>query len=252
MVRGLEHFRDWFSPYKDHYVVIGGTACDLILDEAGLSFRATKDLDVVLMVDAVEPEFARHFWDYIRQGGYTRKQKTSTKPRAYRFERPSSSVFPHMIELFSRRPEYLEGEHIQGETVPLPVDDPEISSLSAILLDEESFRFLRAGTIEINGVPIVAASHLIVLKAQAWMNLRARNESGSHVSSTQIKKHRNDIFRLFTILEPGQTVRLSERIKGDMVHALKILRSEPIAMAAMGITTRTQEEVIQELEAMYV
>ena len=252
MVRGLEHFRDWFDPYKDHYVLIGGTACDLILDEAGLSFRATKDLDVVLMVDIVEPEFARHFWEYIHRAGYTRKLKSSGKPRAYRFEQPSDLQFPHMIELFARKPEAIEGEDLWGDAIPLPVDDPEVSSLSAILLDEEYFQFLRTGVIEIDGVPLIAASHLIVLKAQAWMNLRARNEEEAHVDSTQIKKHRNDIFRLFPVLDPGQTVLLSERIKGDVVQALNLLRDESIAMADMGINTMTQEEAIEELEAIYI
>lgn len=134
MVRGLEHFRDWLSPYMNHYVIIGGTACDLILDQAGLLFRATKDLDVVLLVDTVDTDFARHFGEYIHQGGYTRKQRSSGRPRAYRFERPSKPEFPHMIELFARRPEYLEDQHFRSEVAPLPVDDPEISSLSAILL----------------------------------------------------------------------------------------------------------------------
>ena len=189
MVRGLEHFRDWFDPYKDLYVLIGGTACDLILDEVGLSFRATKDPDVILLVDIVEPEFARHFWEYIHRGGYTRKLKSSGQPRAYRFEQPSDLRFPHMIELFARKPEAIEGADLRGDTIPLPVDDPEVSSLSAILLDEEYFQFLRTGVIDIDGVPLIAASHLIVLKAQAWMNLRARNAAGAHVDSTQMKKH---------------------------------------------------------------
>lgn len=252
MVRGLEHFRDWFSAYRKHYVVIGGTACDLVFDEAGLSFRATKDLDVVLMVDTVDAAFARHFWDYVHQGGYTGKQKSTGRPRAYRFERPSNPQFPHMIELFARSPEFLEDEHIRGAVVPLPVDDPDVSSLSAILLDDESFHFLKTGTTEIHGVPIVTASHLIILKAQAWMNLRERKESGTHVDSTQIKKHRNDIFRLFTILDPDRTVPLSERLGGDMIKALNMLREESVAMTDMGITTMTQEEVIRELETIHL
>ena len=130
-----------------------------------------------------------HFRDYIRQGGYTQKLKSSGKARAYRFEQPSDLQFPHMIELFARKPEAFERKDFRGDARPLPVDDPEVSSLSAILLDEEYFQFLRTGVIDIDGVPLIAASHLIVLKAQAWMNLRARNAAGAHVDSTQMKKH---------------------------------------------------------------
>jgi hypothetical protein len=48
MVNGLEHFRKYFAPYVDQYVLIGGTACTVIMQEAWLDFRATKDLDIVL------------------------------------------------------------------------------------------------------------------------------------------------------------------------------------------------------------
>lgn len=52
MVRGIDSFRDWFRGYEDQYVIIGGTACDLLMTEEGLDFRATKDIDLVLIVEA--------------------------------------------------------------------------------------------------------------------------------------------------------------------------------------------------------
>lgn len=45
MVTGLDRFSRHFARYTDQYVLIGGTACTLIMQEAGLDFRATKDLD---------------------------------------------------------------------------------------------------------------------------------------------------------------------------------------------------------------
>ena len=41
MVTGLESFRRWFAEYTDQYTIIGGTACDLLMSEDGLDFRAT-------------------------------------------------------------------------------------------------------------------------------------------------------------------------------------------------------------------
>ncbi len=49
MVKGLDLFREHFRGYADRYVLIGGTACDLAMGEAGLDFRATRDLDIILM-----------------------------------------------------------------------------------------------------------------------------------------------------------------------------------------------------------
>ena len=48
MVKGLDVFRGHFAGYEDQYVLIGGTAATLAMAEAGLEFRATKDLDIVL------------------------------------------------------------------------------------------------------------------------------------------------------------------------------------------------------------
>lgn len=48
MVRGLDLFRETFAAYADQYLLIGGTAASLTMEDAGLQFRATKDLDIVL------------------------------------------------------------------------------------------------------------------------------------------------------------------------------------------------------------
>lgn len=38
MVTGIESFKEWFREYKDHYVIIGGTACDILMAEAKNKF----------------------------------------------------------------------------------------------------------------------------------------------------------------------------------------------------------------------
>jgi hypothetical protein len=42
MVDGLDYFKEYFSPYIDQYVLIGGVACSLLMEEAGLDFRANQ------------------------------------------------------------------------------------------------------------------------------------------------------------------------------------------------------------------
>ena len=49
MVIGVDRFRAHFAGHEHQYVLIGGAACELIMDEVGLDFRATKDLDIVLV-----------------------------------------------------------------------------------------------------------------------------------------------------------------------------------------------------------
>ena len=44
MVRGIESFKKWFSTNDSQYVIIGGTACDILMNHYGLDFRSTKDI----------------------------------------------------------------------------------------------------------------------------------------------------------------------------------------------------------------
>ena len=54
MVKGLDLFLAHFRAFNDRFVLIGGTACDMAMTEAGLEFRATRDLDIVLWVEALD------------------------------------------------------------------------------------------------------------------------------------------------------------------------------------------------------
>ncbi|WP_294581976.1 hypothetical protein [uncultured Thomasclavelia sp.] len=47
---GIDIFRQYFKGFEDQYVIIGGTACELLMSEQELDFRATKDIDMVLIV----------------------------------------------------------------------------------------------------------------------------------------------------------------------------------------------------------
>ena len=135
MVLGIERFREWFRGYEDHYAIIGGTACDLLMAEEGLAFRGTKDIDLVLIVEAISPEFGRRFWEFVRSAGYEHCNKSTGQPQFYRFTHPKASEYPFMIELFSRKVDAIELPE-EAVLTPLPMDE-DISSLSDILLDED-------------------------------------------------------------------------------------------------------------------
>ena len=46
MVNGFRKFKERFQGFENQYVIIGGTACDLIMENEELPFRATKDIDI--------------------------------------------------------------------------------------------------------------------------------------------------------------------------------------------------------------
>ena len=49
MVKGLDTFRKYFADYEEQYVLIGGAACDILFESNEVNFRATRDLDMVLI-----------------------------------------------------------------------------------------------------------------------------------------------------------------------------------------------------------
>ncbi len=42
MVHGLNHFRDFFRGYEDQYILIGGSACSIVVEDQGGEFRPLK------------------------------------------------------------------------------------------------------------------------------------------------------------------------------------------------------------------
>src|SRR5712691_8163301 len=70
MVKGLDLFRKHFDGYADQFILIGGTAATLAMEQAGLEFRATKDLDIVLHIEVLKPAFGTAFWEFVETGGY--------------------------------------------------------------------------------------------------------------------------------------------------------------------------------------
>lgn len=245
-VRGLDVFGAWFADHRDKYVLIGGAAAQSIMAAEGLEFRATKDLDVVLVVEALTPGFGELFWAFVRAGGYAVWEVGEAgRPTYYRFTKPSNHTFPVMVELFARQPGLLNP--IQGgHLTPIPFDEA-VSSLSAILLDDAYYRFIMEGRREIDGVPMIGEDRLIPLKALAWLELSARREAGEQVDSRNIRKHLNDVLRLAGLLTPDSSIVLSGRVADDMRHFLAMAAASEVDAAALGYRRTSLPELLDRI-----
>ena len=249
MVKGLDVFRNHFRDYINRYILIGGTACDLAMEEAGLPFRATKDLDIVLCIEALDREFVEAFWNFIRRGGYQSQEKASGKKQFYRFTNPADKTFPYMLELFSRKPDALsiaDDNHL----TPIPIND-EVASLSAILLDDGYYSFITQGKRERDELPFIGADRLIPLKAKAWLDLNQRKQLSETIDSKNIRKHMNDVFRLYQIADPSLRISLPANIARALRLFFSLIPAETIDLKSLGLGTTTIESIITELKRMY-
>ena len=242
---GIESFKQYFKGFENQYVIIGGTACELLMSEQELDFRATKDIDMVLIVETLSKEFGEIFWKYVQDAGYEHINKSTSEAGVYCFSDPKSPNYPKMIELFSRKQDWFLPRKDQN-IAPIHVDD-EISSLSAILLDDNYYVFLRDGISMIDGVSILNVEHIIPFKAKAWLDLKTRKERGEHVDSRDIKKHRNDVIRLSILLTPITKVDIPNAIKEDLSQFIQNLDTEELNLKQLGIRNMNKNTLIQLL-----
>ena len=251
MVRGIDSFRDWFQGYEDQYAIIGGTACDLLMTDEGLDFRATKDIDLVLIVESVDAAFGRRFWEYVVAAGYEHRNKSTGESQFYRFTNPQSRDYPTMIELFARRPDAIALPE-DAVLTPLPIGE-EISSLSAILLNEDYYEFLKQGRVRISNVTILDAPYMIPFKAKAWMDLSDGKAAGEQVDTKNIRKHKNDVFRLTELLDQDQQALsfLPDTVKNDMQEFIERMASEEVDLKQIGIRNKTKQMILEQLRTVY-
>lgn len=216
-VAGIEKFKEAMAGHKGEYVLIGGGACSILFDEAGMDFRQTKDLDVVVLVDNVGPSLGRSIWDFVREGGYEAGKRREGGCTYYRFTLPSGSpnagTFPSEIELFARHPDFVlenEGSHV----APLPFDDT-VSSLSAIILDDGYYEFIKANLTSINEVSTLSALCIIPLKMRAHVDNRRLHDKGVRISQKVLKKHRADVVDLAGLLPDSARLELDGQLRED-------------------------------------
>ncbi len=63
-MKGIERIRQYLGEHKGNYVIIGGTACNLNLEEANLQGRATKDVDMIVVCEAITPRLSEKFLEF--------------------------------------------------------------------------------------------------------------------------------------------------------------------------------------------
>lgn len=239
----IDSFRQAFAGYEDYYTVIGGTACWLLMEEAGKTGRATKDIDMILIFEDGGEEFGKLFWKFIEDGGYSYGKKDDDC-HYYRFYNPLSG-FPAQIELFSRRADFS----LDATIIPVHITD-DISSLSAIALDEDFYRFMKAGRRVVGGISVLDVPYIIPFKMYAWLNNKADKEAGKVVNDDNVSKHKKDVFRLLPLLNPDDRIKVEGSVKTAVDAFFDAMLEEEISDALL--YGRKKEEAIGILRAIYV
>lgn len=249
MVKGIEIFRNYFKDYTDNYILMGGAACDQFLSDAGLNFRATKDLDIILVVEALRPDFVKKFWEFVKKGKYENRQKSTGERKYYRFYEPANKEYPFQLELFARKPDVLDLDE-DAHLTPIPIEE-DLSSLSAILMDEAYYRLTVENSVVENGLHLAGIETLLCLKAKAFLDLQNRKNKGEKIDERNIRKHKNDVIRLAVMLTGESSSKLPQSIDADMKKFIELIKSDSPDYKSIGKTTGVPDingdEIIEQL-----
>lgn len=253
MVRGLEIWKEFFADYTNNYVLIGGAACNIHEEEFSLTPRATKDLDLILIVEALSPEFGVKFWDFIQKGNYSSRQRGEEKHEYFRFINPLNGAFPQQIELFSRKVGLLTMPD-EARIEPIHIEDG-ISSLSAILMDDDYYNFTINHSIIYEGVHLANIEALICLKGKAYTDLMTRKKEGGQVDSRNIEKHKKDIIRLAAMISGDDHFYLPDSIRKDMelfCDEVAISLPNKDFLKSVGLANITSEELLNTIRSAFL
>lgn len=258
MVRGINKFKEFFAGFEGNYVIIGGTACEIHEENYAQIPRATKDIDIILVVEALSAEFVNKFWEFVKTANYEERNKGTNsvgeqRHEYYRFVKPQDADFPYQVELFSRNLGLLNFPN-DARITPVPTTE-DLSSLSAILMDDDYYHFtIEHSTLE-EGVNIANIESLICLKSKAFLDLTEQKAKGEKVDSKHIAKHKKDVFRLAAMLAPSDKYSLPTSLRKDVESFCEAIKSDfPNAdfLKAAGVRNVTGEQLLNQLRTSFL
>lgn len=258
MVTGFDVFREAMSQFADNFVVIGGTACDVSLANTGRTRHATKDIDIIVIVENLTAEFINAFWRFIKQAGYRIGKRENSVGNSvyalYRFNRPEREGYPWQIELLARQSDLLDDSALKIE--PLKLEDSQYC-LSAIVMDDDLYHFVVQHSESREGLRMADEYALVCMKMVAYQNMKQDKELGLSVDENDIKKHRRDVFNLLATGKMNDSVSVCKSIYDtyrDFIGNMTELHAgNPNVLAqSLGVNPMLIEGYFELLETIFI
>ena len=155
-----------------------------------------------------------------------------------------------MIELFSKLPNEF-GLSFNGGLTPIHIDDS-IVSLSAILLNDDYYNLLLKGKSTVDGFSLIEIETVILFKIKAWLDMKERKEVGDDIDTKNIKKHKNDVFRLLANVSPESRIEVSEEIQNDVMKFIEQLKEDKPDLKNLGIRSASFDEMLEILSDIFL
>lgn len=232
-MEGENFLIEYMQQYADDYILIGGNACVLNFENIGANFRATVNLDIVLITESKNDQFYEHLWNYILEHGYEGKvyRGGNAGGSAYRFIQPEDNRVPNVpaqIELFSRKPDYFDAALTKRPHITPIKTGQGISNFSAILLDDDVYEFISSSRISLKGISTVNLECLFGLKSVAWHSNQVLFDEKKINDKNTILKHPQDMISIANVIADPNITLFPNKIFDSLRYSRERLLSQDV------------------------
>lgn len=239
----IETLLSFLGENNDRFFLIGGHAVAIHLEKIGLTFRATKDFDIVLITKIDDSSFSKQLEKMLINGEYKNKYRNDKKT-AYRFESPVSNAYPKIIEFFVEEGQFPESLDRRLAKLDIEVNE---GMISAIVLDKEVFEFAKRHVVIVDRLPVVDINGLIALKTLAYFKNKDLHEQ-SFVDENDYQKHRKDIIRLISIVQNKEPIYdLPESLLKPVNDFIKVLKESESAAKEYRVNLKDLIEIYKTI-----
>lgn len=103
-----------------------------------------------------------------------------------------------------------------------------------------------------DGLPLLSEAGLIPLKAKAFLDLADRRAQGEPIDGKDVRKHRNDVFRLLQLFGAGAPIALPDPIRTDMLEFVAAIGGgETLEPKTFGVRMSAAEAIERLAAAAY-
>ena len=103
-----------------------------------------------------------------------------------------------------------------------------------------------------DGFSLIELETVILFKIKAWLDMKERKESGEDIDTKNIRKHKNDVFRLLANVSPTNRIESSRDIRNDVIQFIKQAKEDKPDLKNLGIRGTSLYEMLEILGDIFL
>lgn len=81
--------------------------------------------------------------------------------------------------------------------------------------------------------------------------MEARDLGRVRLHSKNIRKHKNDVFRLTELIDPAAKITAPNGVYADIQEFAQRMQNESVDIKQLGLTGRTKDQILEEVKDLY-